>query len=204
MLIKIYGSARSSAGRCYWLLEEIGVPYERVPLDMKLKEHKSESYLQLNPNGKVPTLIDGDQILWESAAINLYLAEKYKPELMGKTINERAQVYQWTIWAMAELQPAMVDMLIQFVFTPVEKRDPQLIEKAKKSTLPKLEILNKELEKKPYLAGESFTVGDINVATVVFISKMTEIDLGNYPHIKNWITRLTQRPSHLRVVALGH
>src|SRR5687767_5881522 len=112
-MIKIYGSPHSSGGRCYWTLEELGLSYERVKIDMRSKEHKSPSYLNLNPNGKVPVMVDDDFVLWESAAINSYLAEKHRPELLGRTLQERALVQQWTLWAMVDLQPPHVDLLIQ-------------------------------------------------------------------------------------------
>jgi glutathione S-transferase len=203
-MVKIYGSPRSSSGRCFWLLEEIGIPYERMPLNMREREHKSEAFLKLNPNGKVPVLIDGDLILWESAAINSYLAEKHRPELLGQTLKDRALVNQWTIWAMAEFQPPFVDLLIQFLFTPPEKRDQQVIQKAQKNVLPKLEILNKQLEGKTYILGDGFTLADINIATVANISKMSQIDLSPFANVNRWLGQVCQRPAYLKVMALDH
>ncbi len=88
-MITLYGPARSSAGRCFWLLEELGLSYENKPVDMMKKEHKSDWFLKVNPNGKVPALVDGNTTLFESMAINYYLAEKYKPEFLGKTVEEK-------------------------------------------------------------------------------------------------------------------
>ncbi len=82
-MITIYGSPRSSSGRCFWCLEEVGETYNAKPLNFKEKEHKSPAYLKINPNGKAPTLTDDDFVIWESIAINFYLAETYKPELLG-------------------------------------------------------------------------------------------------------------------------
>ena len=81
-MITLYGSARSSAGRCLWCLEETGVAYENKNVDMRTKEHQSEAFLKINPNGKVPAMVDGETKLFESMAINFYLADKYKPELL--------------------------------------------------------------------------------------------------------------------------
>jgi glutathione S-transferase len=97
-MIKIYGSKKGSAARCLWMLEEVGITYEQIELNMKEKEQKQAWYVKLNPNGKVPTLVDGEFVLWESYAINAYLAERYKPELLGSTIEERSLVNQWTYW----------------------------------------------------------------------------------------------------------
>ena len=88
-MIKLYGPARSSAGRCFWLLEELNVPYENIKVDLMNKEHKADWFLKINPNGKVPALVDEDVTLFESMAINYYLTEKYKPEFMGKPLRKK-------------------------------------------------------------------------------------------------------------------
>jgi glutathione S-transferase len=201
-MLKIYGSPHSSAGRCYWMLEEIGVPYERVPLDMRAKQHKSEGFLKLNPAGKVPVLIDGDFVLWESAAINSYLAEKYKPELLGRTIEERALVNQWTLWAMTDLQPPHVDLLIQLIFIPEERRDLGVIEKARAAIIPKLAILDQYLLDRQYMVGSSFTLADINVGSVVNIGQMTGGDTSQFKNIAQWFGRLADRPSRRKLISL--
>lgn len=132
-MIQIYGSPRTSAGRCYLLLEELGISYQEVPIDMMgKKEHKGEAFLKLNPNGKVPCLVDDGFVLWESLAINSYLTEKYNPALLGSNLQEKALVQQWSIWALGDLQAPMVDILIQLFFVPEEKRDQTLIKKVKK------------------------------------------------------------------------
>jgi glutathione S-transferase len=93
-MIYIYGNKRSRATRVLWLLEEIGQPYELKNIDFDKKEQKTPEYLALNPNGTVPTLEDNGLILFESLAINTYLADKYKPELLGETPEIRGQVHQ--------------------------------------------------------------------------------------------------------------
>ena len=96
-MLKLYGSTRSRASIVHWYLEELGVPYEFVKLDMQAGEHLQPEYLAINPIGKVPAIVDGDFQLWESGAILLYLADKY-----GKTsvsAEERAVFSQWDPWA---------------------------------------------------------------------------------------------------------
>ncbi|MCB0362836.1 MAG: glutathione S-transferase [Bdellovibrionales bacterium] len=114
-MVAIYGSPRSSSGRCFWCLEEIGIEYENKPINFREKQHKSPEYLKLNPNGKVPVLVDGDFVIWESLAINFYLAEAYKPQLLGSDIQHRGLVHQWSIWALADLQPPLIEAFIQSV-----------------------------------------------------------------------------------------
>lgn len=202
-MIKIYGSPRSSSGRCYLMLEEIGVPYKAVPLDMMEKrEHKSEAYLKLNPNGKVPCLIDEDFVIWESMAINFYLAEKYKPELLGKTPQEKGHVLQWSTWSQVELQPPMVDILIQMWFTPEDKRNMSIVSQAQDKIPPMMQILDKALAGKSYLVGEKFTLADINVSSVVNIALGLKFPLDGYENINFWMNRIKERPSFQKFLDL--
>jgi glutathione S-transferase len=194
-MIQIYGSPRSSAGRCYLLLEELGIPYETVPLDLSKKEHKSEAFLRLNPNGKVPCLVDGEFVLWESIAINHYLAEKYKPALLGTNPQEKGLVQQWNLWAMTEMQPPLVDILIQLVFTPEDKRDVNAIAKAKERLQPMLANLDRALAGKTYLVGEKLTVADFNAASVVNIAAAFQLPMDHLANLLAWFKRMKDRPS---------
>lgn len=202
-MIQIYGSPRTSAGRCYLMLEEVGVPYEAKALDMfEKREHKSPDYLKLNPNGKVPVLVDGDFVLWESIAINSYLAERYKPELLGHGAQEAAHVQQWSLWGLVELQPPLVDLIIQTMFVPEPTRDAKLIEKARVSVPPMLKVLDDHLNGKTQLVANRLTVADFNVASVANIAYAMKIDLSGYPHLTAWMGALKQRPSFKKFVEL--
>jgi glutathione S-transferase len=194
-MIKIYGSPRSSAGRCLWCLEEAGVPYEAINLDMKTKEHKSAEFLKINPNGKVPALIDGNITLFESMAINFYIADKYKPELLGKTVEERALSYQWSFWASSELQDPIIQVFIQKVFVPEDKRSQTVIDE-NMAKLPGLfTVLENALNGKTYLNETSFSLADLNTHTVVSIAPHLGIDLSQYKNINAWMKAVTDRPA---------
>ncbi len=198
-MISLYGSPRSSAGRCFWCLEEVGVPYQCVAIDMKNKEHKSASFLKINPNGKVPVLVDGDMQLFESMAINFYLAEKYKPSLLGTSIAEKALNYQWSFWAIAELQDPMIQILIQKLFVPEAQRDHKVIEK-NFSLLPALfKVLEEGVAQRKYLAGNEFTLADINVASVAQLAPMIEFDLSPFPSVRQWLAVLSDRPAAKKI-----
>ncbi len=200
-MIKLYGSSRSSAGRCYVMLEECGLKYEVVPVNMREKQHKSPEYMRLNPNGKVPTLIDGDFIIWESIAINRYLAEKYKPELIGGTIEERGHIEQWSVWSMVEMQPPLVDMLIQMVFVPEPHRDMVLVEKCRAKLPDRFSVLNSHLRNREYMVSNYFSLADLNVASVANIALGLQMDLSGYPHLLDWLTRMKARPGFKRAAA---
>jgi glutathione S-transferase len=201
-MLTIYGSPQSSAGRCFWCLEEVGASYEQKSISFKDQEHKSAEFLAVNPNGKVPALIDGDFTIWESMAINFYLAEAYKPEILGSTAKEKGLVHQWSIWSIADLQPPLIAIFIQLIFVPEERRDHAIIKKSQEKLPAMLNILNLALERNSYLLGESFSLADLNVSTVVAICDQVGVSLADYPAINQWQERLGQRDSFKRYQAL--
>ena len=201
-MITLYGSPKSSAGRCVWTLEEAGLAYTLKDVDMKNKEHKSESYLKINPMGKVPAMVDADVTLFESMAINYYLAEKYKKELLGTNDLEKGLAMQWSFWATSELQPPIIEIFIQKVFIPDDKRDQNIIENNLKKIPSLLNVLNNSLKENKYLSGSHFSIADINTASVVSICPMIGINFTDYPHIKDWLNSLNERPAFQKYQAL--
>jgi len=202
MMIQIYGSPRTSAGRCFWCLEEVGASYDKVDVDMRAGKHKEAEYLAINPNGKIPAMVDGDYSLWESMAINSYLASEYKPELLGKSAKEKGLVSQWTTWAIAELQPPVIDIFIQLVFVPEDKRDHGIIERSQKKLPEMMAILDKELKGKEMLVGEEFSLADLNTASVVMISEAIRFDLSPYGEIKRWMETIAKRPAFEKYMSM--
>jgi len=201
-MITLYGSTRSSAGRCVWLLEEIGVPYTLKEVDMRNKEHKSAEFLKINPNGKVPAMVDGDLTLFESMAINFYLAEAYKKELLGKTAAEKGLVHQWSYWSIAELQNPMIQVFIQKVFVPAERRDDKVIEENLNQLPPLMTVLNNALEGKKYLVGNEFTLADLNTASVIGIAHAIGLDMKPYSNINAWLGAIADRPSFQKYMGM--
>lgn len=186
----------SSAKRCIWLMEELGLPHEIIRLNMQDKEHKGEAYLALNPNGKVPTLIDGEYVIWESTAINVYLGEKYGPEMLGSGAEERGLVAQWSFWSHGELHAA-IEPLIMKKFgdgleTEITKQAPTEIAK-------RFAILDKALEGKEYLVAGRFTVADINVATAVGSHAWLDLDISSFKNIGAWLARVEGRPAFQKI-----
>lgn len=194
-MITIYGSPKSSSGRCFWTLEEIGVEYKVKPIDFKEKEHKSDAFLKINPNGKVPALTDGNFTIWESMAINMYLCEKYKPELLGNTPEQRGHTYQWSIWAVGDLQTPLIENFIQLVFVPEAHRDQNKIDKNLEKLPALFETLDHSLSTSKYLAGNEFTLADLNTASVVLVSEYIKYDLSKYKHLTRWFASIKDRSS---------
>ena len=201
-MLTIYGSPKSSAGRCFWCLEEAGVAYETKSIDFRAKEHKSEAFLKVNPNGKVPALLDDDFTIWESVAINNYIADAYKPELLGLTAKERGLISQWSIWSVADLQDPLIKVFIQLVFVPEPKRDETIITQSLEKLPAILSSLEKSLEDKQYLVGDRFTLADLNVVFVVGICDDIKFDLSAYSNIGQWRNRIAEREGTKRYKAL--
>src|ERR1051326_8104973 len=123
--LKIYGVAGSPAYRVLWMANELGLDYEHVPVHFGDGSAKTAEYLAINPNGRIPAIDDGGFQLWESMAINLYLAKKHDG-LWPKTLEGEAQALQWIFWAMTELEKPALAMLLHRMFLPAEQRDPKL------------------------------------------------------------------------------
>jgi glutathione S-transferase len=197
-MITLYGSANSSAGRCIWLLEELNVPYEQKELDMKAREQKSEWFLKLNPNGKVPVVVDGELVLWESFAINHYLAEKYKPELLGRILEDKARVAQWSWWGALHVQKYF-DAILYFVLFNVGTKEHAI--KAGEDVKPYLVVLEAHLSERDFVVGKEFTLADLNLGSIINIGIGLNYDFSPYPSIMAWMGRLKTRPAMISLLA---
>jgi len=176
-MLKLYGGAFSRAAIVKWYLEELQIPYEFVQLDMQAGEHRQPEYLQMNPMGKVPAIVDGDFQLWESGAILLYLNDKY--DKTSLSLQERAKLYQWVLFANSTLAPGI------FTETTREKEVPKL-----------LTPLNDIFQKQPFILGDEFSVGDVAVGSILaYIPMMLKLDLSAYPAVVEYTKRMSERPA---------
>jgi glutathione S-transferase len=127
-MLKIYGAPHSRAFRVIWLANEIGIPYEHIPITFSVPnaQCKEPWYLALNPNGLVPAIDDGGFVMWETAAINLYLAETYKNSLYPSTPQSRGRMLQWTFFAVTEVEPTLLTLFRNRIFFPPEQRNETL------------------------------------------------------------------------------
>ncbi len=182
-MLKLYGGARSRASIVRWYLEELGVPYEFVLLDMATGEHLQPPYIDINPIGKVPAIVDGDLKLWESGAILLYLAEKYGNP--APSLTERSLMNQWILYANATMGPGI------FVETSREKELPR-----------HMTMLNQLFERQPYVMGTEFGVADVAVGSLLaYIPMMLPVDLSGYPTVMSYIKRISERPAFQKTIA---
>ncbi|HBW57518.1 MAG TPA: glutathione S-transferase [Oscillatoriales bacterium UBA8482] len=181
-MLKLYGGARSRASIVQWYLEEIGVPYEFILLDMATGEHLQPEFLSINPIGKVPAIVEDDFQLWESGAILLYLAEKHGK--LPNSVEERAIITQWVLFGNATLGTGI------FIEASREKETPRL-----------LNPLNKILSQQPFLMGDELNVADIAVGSILaYIPLMLQLDLSPYPAVLEYIQRLNDRPAFQKTI----
>lgn len=181
----LYGSSASRALRSLWAIEETGIAYEHVPTNFR-GETKTPEYLSINPNGRIPALVDGDVTLFESMAINLYLAKTYQTELYPKKPGGEAQAWQWSFWGLTEIEPLQMQLVVQKIFTAEEKRDHDVIARAEKGLKRPLEVLNGHLHAQPFLLGDVFTIADLNVAAVMALLNMVKFDYSDYRSVNRW------------------
>jgi glutathione S-transferase len=197
-MLKIYGDARSRAYRCVWLMRELGLEFEQIPVD--LSSARDAAFIAINPNGKVPALVDGSFALWESIAINLYLAKKVASELAPRTLEEEARVLQWSFWAVTECEPHSVT-LFNHAFPRATRTTSDADVAAATAKLGKvLPVLDGALAKSAYLLGERFTVADLNVASIVSGAKAAGLDLSAVPNVKRWLSDCLRRPAQREAV----
>ncbi|MGH8687472.1 MAG: glutathione S-transferase family protein [Burkholderiales bacterium] len=199
MTIELYSWPMSSGTRAQWALEELGIPYKYVALDGKKSEHRAASYLAVNPHGKVPGLVDGDQRLFESAAILLHLGDKYgaaKKLWPADAGQARADAVSWTVWAMTELGPFMMQYLYHGLDTPVSYRPADRSKAAAdycKSQLDRmLDTLEARLAGRDYLLGE-FTLVDVAAASWIALGGALGLQIVGRPRVTAWCERCTGR-----------
>ncbi len=200
-MLKLYGNARSRATRCLWMLEETGEPYELVQTNVRTDDLQSPAYFKLNPNGRIPTLVDGEIVLWESMAINLYLAQKPGPMHSGSAA-VLGLAAQWSFWAMLETEALLLDLLAHRIMLAEYARDPSHIERNTLLLQKPLAVLEGALNGRDHLAGENFTVADLNVASILAWGKIAGLDFSPHPNVARWLEKSLARPAYERMWGL--
>jgi glutathione S-transferase len=198
MTIKFYYAPMTSATRIHWALEELGVPYEKVKLDLAKNEQKSAEYLALNPNGKVPLVVDDGTPIFESLAILIHLGEKYGVEkgLYPAASQARAEALKWMVWCTASLFEPVGRLLRNTSERfPADERNPKAAEGAKKEIAEMLGILDRQLAGRDYLVGDAFSLVDLSIVAFLPFLMRIGVDLNPYANINAWSGRCMQRPA---------
>jgi glutathione S-transferase len=192
--LKVYGIPQSRAARVLWMVEECAVPYELVSTHYA-KEAKTDAYrATLNPNGRVPTIDDGGVVVWESMAINLYLAKKYGRDLAPKDPVEDAHAMQWSFWVMTEVEKSALGALMAR-----SAKDEAQAAKVLDDLRAPLGVLNGHLGKNEYLLGSRFTVADLNVVSVLNWVTAARVNLSAWPNVEGWLAKCQGRPAAQKV-----
>ena len=193
--LTIYGVARSRAARTYWMARELGLDYESNPVHFATGETKTEAFLAINPNGRIPAIDDDGFRLYESMAINLYLAEKHGGPLALATLQERALASQWSFWVMTEVEKPLLTVLLHRVIYPEDQRRPDIAAEAIDTLDQPFAVLDRHLAERDYLVADRFTVADLNVASVFAWARMADVEFGAYTRLEAWLTRCLGRPA---------
>lgn len=199
MSLTIYGKKQTRAGRCLWVLEELGLAYDHVPTDAFAGEARTAEHLALNPMGKVPVLDDDGYVLTESVAIGAYLAMRQPTPLWPDDAKARAEILRWSSWVTTE---------VEFHFTTAVREmrraapDQARIAEAMAALPPVLAVMEQRLAESAFLAGDAFTLADINVAFIL-AGLSTRIDMAPFPATARWLETCLARPAWQRVQALA-
>jgi len=195
--MKLYHSSQSRSVRPRWLLEELGVPYDLVSLDMAKKEHKSAEYLKIHPHGVVPALVDDNIVMFESAAICLYLADKYPDKNLAPTFGsaDRAAYYQWMVYSIATLEPPVLQVFLHTVMLPEEQRSAEIAQNAREQFKDVARVLTQALRGKEYLVANQFSAADVMIGSTLAWSHFMGL-LNDQHSLEAYVKRLTARPAY--------
>jgi glutathione S-transferase len=194
--LKIYGVARSRAFRTLWMAKELGLDYEHIKVDFGTGETRTPAHLALNPNGHIPVIDDDGFILWESMALNLYLAKKHSTgRLYPSRLEDEARAWQWSFWGMTEVERPVLTVLFNRVILPEEKRDAAAADAAEKQLGQPLKVLDGALGRSANLLSNDFTVADLNVASILSWARPALIDMAPFPKAAEWLKNCAERPA---------
>ena len=206
-MLKIYGVYQSRASRTYWMARELGLDFESVPVIQARRvadptaadapfNTRSPGFLAINPNAHIPTIEDDGLVLWESIAINLYLARKHKGPLAPQSLAEEGLIESWSLWAVNQIEQDAVKIVLTYdndlQDTPGGK---DVIEAATRMLKKPFDILNRHLATQDYLVGNRFTVADLNVAEICRYAVTEKALTVPNPNVMAWYERCHDRPA---------
>ena len=202
--MKIWGRTTSSnVQKVMWAIGEMGLKYERLDVGGPFGKNKEPAYLAMNPNGLVPTLEEEDGfLLWESNSITRYLAAKHQSAVLEpKDPHTRALAHQWMDWQLSVLGPAITPVFWGMIRTPPEKRDANAIAAGKAKTVAAAKMLDEQLGKTAYLAGDAFSYGDIPVGIMVYRYVQLIPERPPMPNLDRWYAAISSRQAFREQVA---
>jgi glutathione S-transferase len=191
--MKVYFAPQSRAVRTVWLLEEISQPYELERFSLGQKEMRAPEYTRINPNGRVPTLVDGNTTLSESTAIAQYLAAKYAPSLApGPNAENFAEYLQWLHYAEGMIMPPINNYVVETILLPPERRNEANANRALKLLNRTLEAVEWHMQDREYLA-QDFTIADTVTGHAIIMARRFGADFTNRDNLSSYADRLESR-----------
>ncbi|HEV2186362.1 MAG TPA: glutathione S-transferase family protein [Stellaceae bacterium] len=192
--MKLYEFAPTRSIRVRWTLQELGVEFEAVTVNLIAGDHRRPEFLALNPAGKVPVLVDGDMVLTESIAIAVYLAEKYPEKgFMPADLRSRAQVMRWLLFTTTELEQPLWRMARHTVIYPEERRLPADVALAREEFASMAAVLERHMEEREFVVGDTVSVADFVLAYTLDWAQMADL-LRGFPRLEGYLLRMYDRP----------
>ena len=192
--MKLYTNLFSpNARKVHAVAQELGIELDTQTVDLRAGEQRTPEYLALNPNGKVPTLVDGETTLWESNAILCYLAGKSDTDLWPKSA-KRYDILRWMFWESNHFSQAIGAIIVQKIFRP-DNPDQAVIDSALKDFRKYATVLDGTLHGSHYLTGDSLTLADFAVGVGLGYEQSCELPVSEFQHVKRWWQALTDTPS---------
>ncbi|WP_083222377.1 glutathione S-transferase family protein [Ensifer sp. LC163] len=193
-MMKLYGFGPTRSLRARWALHELDAEFEFIPVSLLAGENRHPDFLRLNPAGKVPVLVDGDLVLTESAAIVMYLAEKYGAKgLMPADLTQRAQAYRWSLFAVTELEQPLWRIAKHTFLYPEDKRLPEDIALAKEEFVAMAQVLERHMDGRAFIVGDSMSIADCVTAYVMDWGNEVGL-IDGCPNLKAYLERMYTRP----------
>ena len=203
--LTIWGRSNSvNVQKVLWCLRELDLPYERIDAGMAFGKNNEPAYLAMNPNGRVPTLVDGDFVLWESNSVMRYLCMAYgaNSPIYPQAPKERTAVDRWLDWTLSTLQPVDRPVFWALVRTPPEKRDLVQIQKDADAEAVVWRMVEGQLATRKFMEGDQFTLADIAVGAYarrwLGVEGVTKPDL---PNLTRWFAQFADRPGFVQFIA---
>ena len=204
-MLQLKGRTNSSnVMKALWVLDEIGLAYKREDVGGQFGKNHEAPYLSLNPNGRIPTIIDDDLVLWESNSIVRYLASRHSlGTLCPANPGDRARCEMWMDWQLTELVMDMVPVFHGLIRKPSEERDMDAINAARDDWAGKWAILDDHLSRNTYVGGNSFTMADIPIGPIAYRWYELPIKREEFANLKRWYDTLCGRPAFRKHIMTG-
>ena len=205
-MLTIYGRATSSNVQlAMWAIGELGLEHERLDRGHKYGGTDTPEYRAMNPNGRVPVMVDGDLVMFESGAIARYLCEKHgTPPFWPKRLEDRAVLDVWCEWIKATVAPMWAQPIFWSLLKHPAGEGGETVQAAAEAVKPMFRILDERIGQGPWMAGEDFTFADLWTGHLLYRYATLNFDKAETPNLDAYYARLTERPAFAEHVMVSY